>query len=177
MANRTRHVGVIRPTVPRPQIFWGTIDEVAAHLGISRRATVSLLDGVTKSTRKGHRAMTEEEQEKYYQPPKPPKKKPSKRNTNYNQKMYWKITFFKDWKKGEPYPQEPDRIFSGTPQEFVRFTNCNIGQIYRLINWHDGNEEKYPLKSIKGWTIARIRRYTEPYKRKPRKSKESEDAA
>lgn len=161
MANKTRHVGVLRPTVPTPEVFWGTIDEVAAHIGITRRAAISILDGTTKSSRKGHRAMTEEEQKQYYQPPKPPKKLP-KKTKKYQQKMYWRITFLKDWKKGQSYPKESGRIFTGTPQDFVKFVGCNIGQIYRMINWHLGLEEKYPLKSVKGWSICRIRKYEKP---------------
>lgn len=162
MANHLRHVGVLRPTVPEPEVFWGTIDEVAEHIGVSRRAAYNILDGKTASSRRGHRAMTEEEKEKYYQPPRPKPPKKNSRPKHYSNKRNWYITFFKDWKKGEKSPKEEHRRFSGNPQEFVKFTNCNIGQVYRLINWYEGNEEKYPLKSIKGWTIARIRRYDTP---------------
>ena len=162
MANKLKHVGVLRPTVPEPEVFWGTVEEVADHMGVTRRSAENLLSGKVASTRRGHRAMTPEEQEKYYQPPRFKERKKAPRK-NYSNKRNWYITFFKDWKRGKPYPQEECRRFSGNPQEFVRFVGCNVGQVYRMINWYEGcKEEKYPLKSIKGWTIARIRRYDTP---------------
>ena len=110
--------------------------------------------------------MTPEEEEQYYTPPKPTSQ--GKRNKIYNSKRHWKLTFLHDWKKGDLYPQESSRKFSGSPQDFVKFIGCNAGQIYRLINTHEGIPEKYPLRSIKGWAIARVRRYDEPQTRKPR---------
>lgn len=160
MANRRKHVGVIRPTVPEPEVFWGSPQEVADYIGISYRSVYLLLNGTTQSTKRGYRAMTEDEEAKYYQPPKPQVVK--KRKSKYDTKQFWLITFIKDWKKGQPYPKDTSKIFSGNPQDFVKFSNCNSGQIYRLINTHEGSAEKYPLKSIKGWTIARIRRYDAP---------------
>lgn len=163
MANKLTHVGFIRPTYPEPQIFWGSPQEIADSIGISYRSVHSMLSGKVKETRKGHRVMTEEEKVKYYQPPKPPKPKPRKK-VKYSSKMHWLITFVNDGKKsGVPDTENPDhKFFSGSPQEFVKFVGCNLGQIYRLINTHEkSKEEKYPLKTIKGWRIARIRRHKE----------------
>lgn len=163
MANKRRHLGVIRPTVPKPQIFWGSPQEVADHLGISYRAVYMLINGDIKSTKKGHRLMTEEEQAKYYEPPKPPVIK--KRKSEYNTKQNWLITFVNDGlKSGRPATKDPSKYFSGSPQDFVRFTGCNSGQVYRLINTHLKEDEKYPLKTVKGWRITRIRKYSEPPK-------------
>lgn len=161
MANKAIHRGIIKDTFPKPTVFWGTLQEIADHCDIKYRAAALLFQDLKRSTRSGFRAMTEEEQELHYQPP---KAKPISRRTSktYESKKNWKITFFKNWKKGEKYPdlkEEPDRIFTGSPQEFSLMVNCNLGMIYRLINTHEGKKEKYPLKSIKGWTIARIRRY------------------
>lgn len=104
--------------------------------------------------------MTEEEEAKYYQPPKPPVRKP--RSPKYNTKNNWLITFVKDGQKsGKPQTKDPNDYFSGSPQEFVRFTGCNAGQVYRLINTHLGDPEKYPLRTIKGWRVNRIRKYSE----------------
>ncbi len=172
MANHKRHVGLIKPTVPNPVVIWGSVQELADQLGITRRSVSSILSGATVSTKQGYRKMTTEEIEKYYQPPKPPKVKPVFHRKEYASKMHWKITFFKNWKKGEKYPTEPERRFSGTPQDFSRFVNCNQGLIYRLLNTHDGSPEKYPLKSVKGWTISRVRRYDCKQVRKSRKPKE-----
>lgn len=161
MANRKRHLGIIRPTVPHPQIFWGSPQEVADHLGISYRAVYMLINGKTKSTKKGHRMMTPEEELKYYQPPKPTTNT-SKKDKTYNPKNNWLITFVKDGKKsGRPSTAKDVKTFSGSPQDFVKFIGCNAGQIYRLINTYEGSPEKYPLKTIKGWRITRIRRYKE----------------
>lgn len=107
--------------------------------------------------------MTEEEQIQYYEPPKPPVIK--KRKPEYNTKQNWLITFVKDGlKSGRTATKDPANFFSGNPQDFVRFTGCNSGQVYRLINTHLGEKEKYPLKTIKGWRISRIRKYSEPPK-------------
>jgi hypothetical protein len=172
MANRKSHVGIIRPTVPNPQIFWGSVQEIADFCGISRRSASSVLNGTTIATKKGFRRMSTEEAEKYYQAPKPPIVKQVFHRKEYESKKYWKITFFKDWKKGEKYPTEAIRRFSGTPQEFSKFVNCNQGLIYRQLNTHYGLPEKYPLRSIKGWTISRVRRYDTAQVTKPRKYKE-----
>jgi len=168
VANHKRHIGIIRPTVPNPEIFWGSIQEIAEYCNLNRRSVSSLINGVVSSTKKGFRRMTPEEEILHYQPPRPPNKNNNKKKCTYKSKKFWKITFFKDWKKGEKYPTDPKSIYSGSTQDFVRFTGCNSGQIYRLINTHEGNLEKYPLKSIKGWSIARIRRYSKPYVRQSR---------
>lgn len=166
MANKKSHFGIIKPTIPKPQIFWGSPQEIADHLGISYRAVYLLVSGKTKSTKKGHRVMSEEEQQLYYQPPKPPTTAKT-RSKDYNTKKFWLVTFVKDGKKsGRPEVGDSVEYFSGSPQDFVRFTGCNTGQVYRLINTHSGDSEKYPLKTIKGWRIARIRRYSEPPKLK-----------
>lgn len=171
MANKRTHLGIIRPTVPNPQIFWGSPQEIADHLGISYRAVYLLVQGKTKSTKRGHRMMTEEESAKYYEPPKP--RQLTSRKSEYNSKKNWLITFVRDGKKsGKVETTDPDNFFSGNPQDFVSFTGCNAGQVYRLINTHFGDVEKYPLKTIKGWRINRVRKYNQtPTLGQPRRIK------
>lgn len=161
MANKLTHVGIIRPTVPEPEIFWGSPQDVADLLGISYRSAHLLISGKTKKSKIGYRRMTEEEEEKYYEPPKPRKSKPVK--SKYSSKKNWLITFVKDGKReGRPDTSFPDyEVQSGCPQDFVRAVGCNVGQVYRMINTYEGKSEKYPLKTIKGWRITRIRRYSE----------------
>ncbi|AFK66688.1 hypothetical protein COPG_00092 [Colwellia phage 9A] len=172
MANHKAHVGIIRPTVPNPEVVWGSIQELADHCNVTRRSISSILNGTTTATKRGFRRMSTEEAIKYYQPPKPPVVNQVFHRKDYASKIHWKITFFKNWKKGEKYPTEKDRKYSGTPQEFSKHLNCNKGLIYRLLNTHDGTPEKYPLRSIQGWTISRVRRYDSKPVRKTRKPKE-----
>ena len=153
-------------------MVWGSVQELADHCKVTRRSMASILNGTTVASKRGFRKMSPEEIEKYYQPPKPPKVVQVFHRKDYANKQYWKITFLKNWKKGEPYPISKCDRFSGTPQDFTRKVNCNSGLIYRLLNTHDGIKEKYPLRSIKGWTIARIRRYDSVPVRKTRQPKE-----
>ena len=160
MANKTTHRGIIKPTVPNPRIFWGSVQEIADHCGIGYRSALLIFQFDGRETRNGYRAMTEEEQKKHYQPPKYKEPKKSKRG-KYGSRLCWKITFFKDWKKGEKYPDPDDSSlrFTGSPQDFCAFVECNQGMVYRLLNTHMKVPENNKLKSIKGWTIARIRKY------------------
>lgn len=159
--NKKAHVGIIRPTIPNPEIVWGSVQELADHCNITRRSISSILNGTTTSTLRGFRKMTDEEAKKYYQPPKPKSTKQVFHRKDYESKIHWKVTLFKDWNKGDKYPtkDEKHRRFSGTPQEFSRFFNFNKGLIYRALNTHCGLPEKYPVRSIKGWTISRVRKY------------------
>lgn len=160
MANKLKHIGIIKPTVPNPLIFWGSKQDVAKKLEITYRAVTEITSGRIKVSRKGYRLMTPEEEILYYQPPKPPKPK-NKIPVKFESKCHWKLTFFKDWKKGDKYPDPSEKLrrFSGTPQEFSKHIGCNQGMVYRLINTHLGRPEKYKLRSIKGWSIARTRMF------------------
>ena len=160
MANTITHRGVLKPTLPNPVVFWGSVQEISDKVGVSYRAVLLLFSNEGRSTRKGWRAMTTEESKLHYQPPRA--RIPVKRElAKYQSRKYWKLTFFKDWKKGDQYPSDdPSRVFTGSPQEFCRFVNCNTGKIYRMINKHYGEPEKYPVGSINGWAIARVRKYT-----------------
>ncbi len=153
-------------------MFWGSIQEIADFCGITRRSTTSVLNGKTIATKKGFRRMSSQEAIDHYQPPRPPKNKPIFHRKDYASKIHWKITFLKDWDKGEPYPKDSSRMFSGTPQEFTRYLNCNKGLIYRLINTYEGLPENNKLRSIQGWKIARVRRYTVKPTRQPRIKKD-----
>ena len=164
MANKRKHRGVIRPTVPNPQTFIGSIDGIADHLGITIRTASTLVNRPGYSTRIGWRRMTEEEEIEYYTPPIPTPERKS--GVSYHPKRFWKITFFKDWKKGDPYVTDKSRMFTGTPQEFAKFMNCSISQVYRVLDTHMGIIHKYKLRTVKGWCPVRIRKYDKPYKRR-----------
>jgi hypothetical protein len=163
MANKIVHRGIIKPTVPNPVIFWGSANEIAEKCNITYRNVLIMFSSAGKNrvSRNGYRAMTEDELEMYYQPPKPPKPPKPLVMKSVVVRMHWVITFFKDWRKGDKYPDpsEEGRKFSGNPQEFIRFINCNAGSVYRMIETHDGLKPKYPVHSIHGWSISRIRRY------------------
>lgn len=158
MANKRRYAGVIKPTVPEPRVFFGSIQEIADHCKIVYRTAWDLvtLEGYVTST--GYRRMTPEEEEQYYTPPKPPVLKP--RKTKYSVKGKWRIVFHKNWVRGYAIPKNKEDRFIGSPQEFVRFVGCNIGQVYRLLNTHQKLPEKYPLRSVKGWSIYRVYKNT-----------------
>ena len=160
MANKIRHRGVIKPTVPEPVVFWGSIQEIADHLRIHRRSAARLFIVEGSNTMGGWRAMKEEEEIRYYEPPKA-REPISRKGIALHSKSKWVITFFKDWKKGDKYPPPDDLIrrFSGNPKSFSSFVNCNSGMVFRLLNTHFKLPEKYPLKSVKGWTIARVRKH------------------
>ena len=154
MANKRKHVGVIKPTVPTPRTFFGSIQEIADHCGITYRTACNLLKQEGYTTMSGYRRMTPEEEEKYYTPPKPPVLKD--RKSRYYVKGKWRVVFHKNWTRGYALPEKEEDRFIGSPQEFVRFVGCNIGQVYRLLNTHQKLPEKYPLKSIKGWSVYRV---------------------
>lgn len=164
MSNHKTHRGVIRPTVPDPQTFLGSISEIANHLGITYRTASTIVNRPGYSTRIGWRRMTEEEEIEHYTPPVPSPERKS--GIKYNPKKFWKITFFRDWKKGDPYITDTDNIFTGTPQEFVRFASCSISQVYRILDTHMGIIHKYKLRTIDGWCPVRIRKYQKPYTRR-----------
>ena len=155
MAIRTSYRGIIKD-LPKEgvSVFWGSVTEIANHIGLNYRATLMIISGETKESRTGWRIMTTQEQIIHYQVR--PEVVSTRKNSKYEKKQGWKLTFLKDWKKGQPYSNATDQ-WSGTPQEFCRMSGCNQGVIYRLINTHRGLPEAYPCKSIRGWTIARIR--------------------
>ncbi len=155
MASRTSYRGIIsKSKAGKNLVFWGSVTEISNHIGLNYRATLMILSGATKSSRTGWRVMTEQEQILYFQVR--PEVVSTRKNAKYEKKQGWKLTFLKDWKKGQPYNVATEQ-WSGTPQEFCRMSGCNQGVIYRHINTHRGLPEAYPCKSIRGWTIARIR--------------------
>jgi hypothetical protein len=158
MANKRAHIGIIRHTVPEPTVFYGCSAECAEKMGITIRALNYLRSGVNKINKQGWKVMTEEEYAKYYQPPRPyklPDKKPGS-----NERKYWKLLILKDWKAGELYPKEKERVFSGTIVEFSKRIGCQVGQVHRMVNAYLGILDDYPLRSLRGWRIARLRKYT-----------------
>lgn len=159
MANKRKHIGVIRHTVPKPQVFYGCNQECADKLGITLRGFFYIASGKIECTKTGWKIMTEEEYAEHYQPPKPPppKKKSNKVNVD---RRHWRLWILKDWKASDPYPQEKDRSFTGTMSEFAKHVGCQNGQVTRLVNTHIGVPEKHPLKTYKGWRICRIRKLT-----------------
>lgn len=157
MANKRKHAGIIKHTVPEPKVFYGTNVECAERAGVTPRSMSYLRSGANSITRTGWKLMTEDEYALYYQPPKPVEHKPVVRKNE--SRKHWRLVILKDWKKGENYPTEPERRFTGTMAEFVKRIGCQRGQVTRMVNTHFGLEEKYPLKSLRGWRIARIRKY------------------
>lgn len=160
MANKRLHIGIIKPTVPLPRVYFGSIQGIADKCGISYRTACNLIKEEGYITKSGYRRMTEEEEETYYEPPPPP---PPRKTSpqGYQSKRSWRVVFHRNWKRGYALPEKKEDRFIGSPQEFVRFVNCNLGQVYRLMNTHQGLPEKYKLKSVKGWSIYRI------YKKEP----------
>ena len=157
MANKRAHIGIIRHTVPEPTVFYGCGAECAKKMGITTRALNYLRAGVNQINKQGWKVMTDEEYAKYYQPPRPfklPKKKPSQ------VKRYWQLVILKDWKKKDPYPKDPERVFSGTMSEFATRIGCQLGQVSRMVDAHMGIIDDAPLRSLRGWRIARLRKNT-----------------
>lgn len=165
MPRPKKHLGIIRHTVPEPQVFYGSVGECAEKMGITYRNALKLFKGEQERTRQGWMPMTEEEFNQHYQPPRAPSG--THFRTNYQSRQYWVITFFKDWKPGDPYPKDQKRIFTGSPREFTRMMGCNGGIVNRLLRTQQGElkESKQKLRSYKGWAIARVRKYDEPKRR------------
>lgn len=157
MAFKRSHVGIIRHTVPEPEVFYGCNAECAEKIGITPRTFYMLKAGELKSSKRGWKIMTEEEYNKYYQPPRP-YKLPKKSSPQI--KKYWQLLILKDWKKGELYPKDPERVFSGTMSEFATRIGCQYGQVSRMVDAHMGILDDNPMRSLRGWRIARLRKYT-----------------
>ena len=154
MTGRTSYRGVINESNGKTSIFWGSVKEIAIHIELSYRAALLLLAKDVKISRLGWRIMTAQEMITHYQVI--PKMQITRKGKKHQEKNTWLLTFLKDWKKGQPYSVATDR-WSGSPQDFCRMSGCNQGIIYRHINTHKGLPEAFPCKSIRGWTIARIR--------------------
>lgn len=166
MANKRKHMGIIRHTVPTPTVFYGSVEECAKKAGVCRRGMVYILAGRILRTNTGWMKMTEDEYSEHYQPPKPVKHKPPKPRlqedgTRYPTMRYWKISIFKDWQRGDPVPKEQERKFLGTMSEVAKFLNCQYGQVLRMVNTYLGEPEKYKMKSLHGWRIYRVRKHKE----------------
>lgn len=153
-------MGIIRPTVPHPDIFFGNVREVSEYAGVSRRTACNMIDTDGYTTRKGFRRMTPEEENKYYQPPQPRNQKV--KHKQHESKRFWHITFFRNWEKGDPSPKDPVDHFSGTITEFNNFTGCKPSQLVRMLNTHFKVKDKYPLATFHGWRVARVRKYIKP---------------
>lgn len=158
MGNKRSHTGIIRDTVPEPQVYYGCNAECAERMGMTVRNFQYMKAGKYKATSAGWRIMTEEEFAKYYQPPRPPKK--AERYIENIDRRHWRLWVLKDWKPSDPYPKEKERSFTGTMAEFTKHVGCQGGQVTRLVNTHIGVPEKHPLKTYKGWRICRIRKLT-----------------
>lgn len=166
MPRPKKHLGIIRHTVPEPQVFYGSVGECADKMGISYRSALVLFKGEKEKTRQGWKKMTDEEFNKYYQPPRAPAPSGHNLGITCKDRKYWVITFLKDWKPGDPYPKSKQRIFTGSPSDFTRMMGCNGGIVNRLIRTQQGElKDRQKLKSYKGWAIARVRKYSEPKRR------------
>ncbi|NQZ76411.1 MAG: hypothetical protein HRT61_09920 [Ekhidna sp.] len=162
VANRKpRHEGVICTTKRRgkpPEVFYGSIAEIGRHLGTSYRSAWNIIEVGTK-TRKNWRAMTPEEFEEHYQPPKEYVYSGKKVNLMAN----WRITFFKDWKPGDAYPDpktETERRWSGNPTDFARFAGVPVSTAYNMVKTHRREPTLILVHSAKKWRIARIREHS-----------------
>lgn len=152
-------IGIIYPMRPNPKIFFGNILQVKEFLGMEHITHRIITKGDLEKSElpDGWRVMTEEEEITYYEPPPLFEEKIHKL---YEANRYgdWKLTLFKEWKKGEPYPTDPSLKFSGTVTEFKNKFNVNKGALSRFITTHEGTNTGQPIYTLNGWRIARVRR-------------------
>ena len=152
-------VGLILDTLPHPKIYFGNISQIREMLKVPNNSKIRDKDSLSSSdSLKGWRLMTEDEEVKYYLPPLMVKPQKYKLYTP-NRYGEYRLTLFRKWKKGDKYPTESDRRYTGTVKDFKGDFNVSKSVISRWITSYIDSDTKQPIHTVKGWRIARLRKY------------------
>lgn len=156
------HFGFIKHTKPKPHVLWGTMAEIAVRIGGNRRNLYLAWNGKRNGYLGYFPIKSEEDVVKYYQPPKPPPPIDKEALRERKREMWndWKITMYKDWKKGDPSPQESSRVVSGTANQAQKHINIDRSNMNKLIMSYEGRTppSHSNMWTYKGWRIARIQK-------------------
>lgn len=156
------HFGFIKHTKPKPHVLWGTMAEIAAQIGGNRRNLYLAWNGKRNGYLGYFPIKSEEDIAKYYQPPKPPPPINREALREKKREMWndWKITMYKDWKKGDPSPQESNKVVVGTAYQVQKHINIDRANMNKMIMSYEGRTPPAysNMWTYKGWRIARIQK-------------------
>lgn len=135
--------------------------QIAEKIGGNRRNLYLAWHG-KRNSYLGYTPIKEQEDiDKYYQPPKPPVYPMSDEEYNEVRRVMWntwKITMFKNWKRGEPHPKDPLQRITGTAYQIKTHIGIDRANFNKMMESYLG--ETRPAYSnmwtYKGWRIQRI---------------------